>query len=409
MSSESPAAKKRAAATSPKRTPEDDHRRKRRNRPTQSCLNCHTSKRMCDRQRPCGRCTQLGLTGLCVYEVDNPSQRANAHDEAARLQKRVAELESIIRELKNKPHPRWAQHGGPNGADANSTTTSTGTTESSGTSASHSTSKIVQSTPRFSTSPNPASRSRAFTPSSPSPAPGTSSGPSSLSSPYGSPSPLATPGSELPSPTDPYASGSSDLISSMLNSDYDLSSLLSSCQTGSNGPGADAYLNDMLETLLTPAQACPAGHSQDHCGCLNDHTSYTTVLELSLRLRRATEVLAQYANHGAQSDCKVHRRISELDRFTTTALGNIASPPEPLSHPPTPPVSRNAMYGLPGQPGLHASHSGSAQPQAQHALQSPRAWDFKQAQPQSYPSPPWDDSFMSWEPLRQPPEWPQGL
>ncbi|KAJ2980591.1 hypothetical protein NUW54_g10986 [Trametes sanguinea] len=99
MSSESSAAKKRAAATSPKRTPEDDHRRKRRNRPTQSCLNCHTSKRMCDRQRPCGRCTQLGLTGLCVYEVDNPSQRANVHDEAARLQKRVAELESIIREV----------------------------------------------------------------------------------------------------------------------------------------------------------------------------------------------------------------------------------------------------------------------------------------------------------------------
>ena len=93
----------------------------------------------CDRQRPCGRCTQLGLvshyrilhsptsalipltyqTGLCVYEVDNPSHRyasrlapsganedthgrlrANAQDEAGRLKKRVAELESIIREVR---------------------------------------------------------------------------------------------------------------------------------------------------------------------------------------------------------------------------------------------------------------------------------------------------------------------
>ncbi|KAL1757566.1 hypothetical protein FB107DRAFT_174141, partial [Schizophyllum commune] len=96
--------KKRVASTE---TPaEGDHRKKRRNRTTQSCLNCHTSKRMCDRKRPaCGRCTQLGLTGHCVYEVDDPAQRAES-DENARLLKRVAELESVIRELKNKPQPR---------------------------------------------------------------------------------------------------------------------------------------------------------------------------------------------------------------------------------------------------------------------------------------------------------------
>ncbi|GJE95936.1 Zn(II)2Cys6 transcription factor [Phanerochaete sordida] len=40
-------------------------------RTTQSCLNCHTSKRKCDRKRPCQRCIQLGLVGLCVYEVDS--------------------------------------------------------------------------------------------------------------------------------------------------------------------------------------------------------------------------------------------------------------------------------------------------------------------------------------------------
>ncbi|KAI5833606.1 hypothetical protein K523DRAFT_232437 [Schizophyllum commune Tattone D] len=96
--------KKRVASTE---TPaEGDHRKKRRNRTTQSCLNCHTSKRMCDRKRPaCGRCTQLGLTGHCVYEVDDPAQRAES-DENARLLKRVAELEGVIRELKNKPQPR---------------------------------------------------------------------------------------------------------------------------------------------------------------------------------------------------------------------------------------------------------------------------------------------------------------
>ncbi|KAI0288534.1 hypothetical protein BC826DRAFT_684146 [Russula brevipes] len=86
-----------------------DHRKRRRNRTTQSCLHCHTSKRMCDRKRPCGRCTQLGITGLCVYEVDDPSQRVEAEDDKIRLQKRVAELEGVIRELKSKPHPRLNQ------------------------------------------------------------------------------------------------------------------------------------------------------------------------------------------------------------------------------------------------------------------------------------------------------------
>ncbi|TFK97061.1 hypothetical protein BDV98DRAFT_274207 [Pterulicium gracile] len=78
-----------------------DHRKRRRNRTTQSCLNCHTSKRKCDRKRPCHRCTQLGLTGLCVYEVDDPIMRGDpSADEATRLKGRVAELERLVRELR---------------------------------------------------------------------------------------------------------------------------------------------------------------------------------------------------------------------------------------------------------------------------------------------------------------------
>ncbi|KAF7292012.1 C6 finger domain [Mycena indigotica] len=103
-----------------------DHRKKRRNRTTQSCINCHATKRMCDRKRPCTRCTQLGLTGNCVYEVDDRERERNALAAAAdnggktdastlpalasdvsHLRSRIAELEGVIRELKNKPHPRW--------------------------------------------------------------------------------------------------------------------------------------------------------------------------------------------------------------------------------------------------------------------------------------------------------------
>ncbi|KAJ3506747.1 hypothetical protein NMY22_g17150 [Coprinellus aureogranulatus] len=90
-------------------TIDTDHRKRRRNRTTQSCLNCHTSKRKCDRKRPCQRCIQLGLTGLCVYEIDDPALRDDPTvDESTRLRNRIAELESLVRELRGKPHPRWA-------------------------------------------------------------------------------------------------------------------------------------------------------------------------------------------------------------------------------------------------------------------------------------------------------------
>ncbi|KAI0947415.1 hypothetical protein AcV7_009852 [Taiwanofungus camphoratus] len=98
---------------------EVDHRKRRRNRTTQSCLNCHTSKRKCDRKRPCQRCIQLGLTGLCVYEVDDPALRDDPNvDENTRLRNRIAELESLVRELRGKPHPRWAE---PNFCDGDAT------------------------------------------------------------------------------------------------------------------------------------------------------------------------------------------------------------------------------------------------------------------------------------------------
>lgn len=73
-----------------------DHRKRRRNRTTQSCLNCHTSKRMCDRGRygfklilgnqmtnirlavrPCSRCRQLGLVSCSVFNVRRPLTNTN--------------------------------------------------------------------------------------------------------------------------------------------------------------------------------------------------------------------------------------------------------------------------------------------------------------------------------------------
>ncbi|KAF8146931.1 hypothetical protein K438DRAFT_1868286, partial [Mycena galopus ATCC 62051] len=86
MPSAPSSSKARAKATL---TAEGDHRKRRRNRTTQSCLNCHATKRMCDRKRPCSRCSQLGLTGNLF------------------LLFRSSSIKPPIPQLKNKPHPRW--------------------------------------------------------------------------------------------------------------------------------------------------------------------------------------------------------------------------------------------------------------------------------------------------------------
>ncbi|KAL7421599.1 hypothetical protein Q5752_003368 [Cryptotrichosporon argae] len=93
-----------ATATRDSRSPDaEDHRRRKRNRTIRSCVICHIHKRKCDRGRPCGRCTALGLTGNCVYEV-GPGVDPNAapRSEADVLRERVAELETVVRNLRQK-------------------------------------------------------------------------------------------------------------------------------------------------------------------------------------------------------------------------------------------------------------------------------------------------------------------
>lgn len=45
---------------------------------------------------------------------------------------------------------------------------------------------------------------------------------------------------------------------------------------------------------------------------LDAHT-YQTMLELSLRLRKAAEMLSQYPRHQADGNCMLNRRLVELD------------------------------------------------------------------------------------------------
>lgn len=376
---EQAAPKKRADAA--KKTPEDDHRRKRRNRTTQSCLNCHTSKRMCDRKRPCGRCTQLGLTGLCVYEVDDPNQRSDVSSETLRLQKRVAELESVIRELKNKPHPKWAQ-----------------------TSATEATRGRCKDIPKIITSAAPSERSSSAEAESTRPSevhlqlPSTSS---SRASPFDMNGP-STPGSSgsstsCPSPT---------ILTPVDESGYDIGTLLAQCYPG--GAGLDGAIGGLFDGLIRSDSMAIAGsdscmmHPEAvHCGCLGEAASYNVVLELSLRLRRAAETLAHNSrHHSASANCQIHQRIADLDRYTTEALANVASPMlafQPYQSHPAFPAAPSPIGGS-AQP-MHATVS----PQSLHP--SMRPWEYKTSS--AYPSPPCEDAFMSWEPTRRPTEWSQ--
>ncbi|KAJ7073244.1 hypothetical protein B0H15DRAFT_65404 [Mycena belliarum] len=238
--------KKALAKATP--TTDGDHRKRRRNRTTQSCLNCHTTKRMCDRKRPCSRCSQLGLSGNCVYEVDDPKRQAQP-DESARLINRIAELEGVIRELKNKPHPRWLAE---------------------------------QDRPAFGSDSHPS--------------PPSSAGPPTPKAPiWAFPSSPRNSGSQSPSQiTGPTSLYGSDSLESLF-----------SAYTG---------LTDHIVLRRSGI-----------CGCLNETVCYNVVLELSIRLRKAADVMARSPSHSINSSCALQSYIMELDTFVKDSLLSVPS------------------------------------------------------------------------------------
>ncbi|OAX43310.1 hypothetical protein K503DRAFT_708848 [Rhizopogon vinicolor AM-OR11-026] len=416
--------KKRTAseATVSNPAPEGDHRKRRRNRTTQSCLNCHTSKRMCDRKRPCGRCTQLGLTGLCVYEVDDPSQRSDIQDESSRLRKRVAELEGVIRELKNKPHPRWVQAGStpevefekwharsqsrpvadqqqtehenePRNTPLSGASPSLSASSSSGhMDESHPTPRVAS--PR--THP-------ALTFSQP-PADLTNSPPYS---PYfnGVSSPISTPSPSLMTPTDEYVRTQALIAGEQpLTGEFDFASMFMSypglmgCgdSLGHDPLGGDAFTEHPDNTCMSKNRY----HTSTDCGCLTEGSSYNVVLELSLRLRKAADILSRSAYHSLASNCALNQRVMELDALATTTLGNITTPPNDISQI-SPQLRPPSHKFIPPSStfGPTSCRSAPASTVSPKTLQGIRTWDVMSSVSDS--SPACEDSFMSWEPSRR--------
>ncbi|KAH8980487.1 hypothetical protein EDB86DRAFT_556742 [Lactarius hatsudake] len=387
-----------------------DHRKRRRNRTTQSCLNCHISKRMCDRKRPCGRCIQLGITGLCMYEVDDPSQRTEAANDKTRLKMRVAELEGVIRELKNKPHPRWTQ--------------------------SSSDTYQIQAIHSLTSTPSPCAEKHTPKTSqgeksgvvAPSPPPNIDI--SIVSKERGSRQASLTPpplevllGPRLPTFMGPFSVASSSSSDSPLAPDIDDAGMLTLSALRSTSPGDDAIasllsyftdgdlqsdtpfaelfdntLRDMSCSEATP-DPCLSQHSGqqtplNECGCLSEVANYQAVLELSLRLRYATEALNRHPQHNNSSMCLLKQRIAELDVFTSNTLRNIDTPGmnRYLKTPPTQMRGLNSTseYASPdGWTGWTGGSTSSAAP----ASAFPLAFPSTLARPS-------DDSLVSWTPQR---------
>ncbi|KAJ7287474.1 hypothetical protein C8J57DRAFT_1167579 [Mycena rebaudengoi] len=233
--------------------PDGDHRKRRRNRTTQSCLNCHTTKRMCDRGRPCSRCTQLGLSGVCVYEIDDPARRTDTRDESSRLVSRIAELEGVIRELKNKPHPRWLD-----------------------------TQDVPVSPPGV----------PVVTPESP------------LS--FNASSPSLAPLEDFPWP-DLFNWPSSRSPSDSTCSLSPFSTPLVSPQPYTSLPFAAPIQKKHIMR----------GSDGPSCRCIEEPACYTVVLELAVALRKTAAVLSHSPGHWMGSHCKLNKRICELDVLTT--------------------------------------------------------------------------------------------
>lgn len=151
-------------------------------------------------------------------------------------------------------------------------------------------------------------------------------------------SPDSTPCSSFPSSPNPCLSPSPrpplqiDITGADDNNSlFDMSSLLDSASFETSG-FEDGVYGHILDQIMRSDQAknntlpfdgrCD-GHLLPreapilpHCGCLETQTAYSAVLELSIRLRRAAEMLGRVNHHTQDSDCAIYSKVSELDTLT---------------------------------------------------------------------------------------------
>ncbi|KAJ3533234.1 hypothetical protein NM688_g7310 [Phlebia brevispora] len=295
---------------------EIDHRKRRRNRTTQSCLNCHTSKRKCDRKRPCHRCIQLGLTGLCVYEVDDPALRDDPNiDETTRLRNRIAELESLESHILVGQNPTIAM----------ATQQKSGTRERPGAPRCRFNDSALWKTlktPRRPLSSRPNSRPDSphqpqLYRMSPSPGPALSFDSGMGSSAYRdgtqshSQSGCSSPGDQCNN----YASSSSSSPSMGYTQSRQSGSVLAMTNT-------DLYYHQPY------IRGSDSSASDPPCGCLTNPAAGHPLISLTHQLQQTIELLRQLPEHAARGSCVILKQITQLnDLMHGGASATTPSPP----------------------------------------------------------------------------------
>ncbi|KAJ3785549.1 hypothetical protein GGU10DRAFT_268966 [Lentinula aff. detonsa] len=369
-------------------TVDTDHRKRRRNRTTASCLNCHTSKRKCDRKRPCQRCIQLGLTGLCVYEVDDPALRDDPNiDETTRLRNRIAELESLVRELRGKPHPRWADSNFRNGDPSekwHSRATKTLPTSKRrapspelvedqiisrsdvrGSNGLHST-LLSPLTPiktesssessqlfRFSPSPAPSMRYHTFQTDVHAPATASAYEGSTRSS-YRGPPPGGSYHTTVPTPSSPYSSAGHPGSGPSSYSDGGNTYHLSGSDDGRSFAGDHYSRNSPPDPPFCSCRTNPAlGH---------------TYISLSQQLENTVHHIRQFSHHPPSSQCQLYRLITDLNQLMQGIDPGEVSRAAYDSNTPTDSEILTPLSASSGPAAYHPASPGGVSPQEWTAL-----------------------------------------
>lgn len=125
---------------------------------------------------------------------------------------------------------------------------------------------------------------------------------------FNNPSPLSAPSSTVMTPPNDTQLPTVDVVGGPQDvpQNFGLESIL---MTYPGMPRYDQDIQNFLEGLPPPyhpdeksqedlrTKRHPHPSTEAHCGCLHETSTYAVVLELSLRLRKASEILSRSANH----------------------------------------------------------------------------------------------------------------
>ncbi|KAE9394880.1 hypothetical protein BT96DRAFT_169101 [Gymnopus androsaceus JB14] len=256
---------------------------------------------------------KLGLTGHCVYEVDESSQRLNTQGLSS-LRNRVAELEGEIGELKEKQqHRSQSEHPGQQDvADLLNINAVNCPSSASALPSLRDLSDLTSpSVPYYSmampSSPSSTSHLDFISALTQDPHFGGCGDDVEMHHELDSISPVS---SRHCNPSSTSSTGHLDFISALSHDPHFV------------GYGDNVEMHQLDSTSPESSHHCKPIQGIEQCSCVQDARNYQAMLELSVRLRKAVAILARYPHHQAGRYCPLNRTLVELDTLTADSLSS---------------------------------------------------------------------------------------